>query len=31
MRPISVAVPQKTNIVLVAMDMTENTFTRMEH
>lgn len=29
-RPISVAVPQRTNIVPVAMDMTENTFTQME-
>lgn len=28
---ISLAVPQRTNIVPVAMDMTENTFTQMEH
>lgn len=27
----SLAVPQRTNIVPVAMDMTENTFTQTEH
>lgn len=28
---ISLAVPRRTNIVPVAMDMTENTFTQTEH